>query len=198
MDIDFSKLYSMEEAFKPGAFRPDVSDYCNLGRELLRQYQRAELRPPQPLQLGWAQGSRLVDFTGTTAVLPDVISDRFFDALHASGATGWTTYPIELRGRNEELIEGYCALAVTGRCGPRQDERSRIEIRAVPSGKSCAFKVGWYFDETTWDGSDVFVPKGTSFVFVTDKVKRALEKAKVTNVKFTTLDNVSAEPAGSV
>jgi hypothetical protein len=191
MDINLSKLYEMTEAFKRGAFRPDVPDYENMGRDLLREYHRAQRQPLKPLQLSWAEGSRLVDYTGTAAVLPDVISQRFADVLNASGATGWSTYPVELHGKSAELIEGYYGLAVTGRCGPLLGERSRLEMRVGPSGKSITYKVGFYFDEATWDGSDVFTPNDTAFVFVSDKVKRALEKAKITNVAFTSLDSVA-------
>jgi len=191
MAIDFSKLYDMAEAFKGGAFRPDVLGYSDMGRELLREYHRAQRRPLEPLQLGWAEGWRLVDYMGTTAVLPDVLSQRVVDVLSASGATGWTTYPIILHDKDGALIEGYCALAVTGRCGPLQDERSHIEMRLCPSGKTLSFAVGRYFDEATWDGSDVFTPEDTAFVFVTERVKRAMEKAKLTNVTFTALDSVA-------
>jgi hypothetical protein len=190
MNIDFADTYEMAEGSKRDAFRPDLPNYVDLGRETLREYHRGQRRPLKPLQLAWAEGSRLMDFTGTTAVLPQVISQRFVDVLHANSVTGWSTYPIELRGKDEQLIEGYHGLVVTGKCGPLQDERSRVETRIGKAGGRYTVKLGLFFEEARWDGSDVYTPDDTSFVFVVGKVKRLLEKAKVSNVRFTALDAV--------
>ena len=191
MNADLSKIYEMAEAFSRGSFRPDLPDYRAIGRDLLRSYHRGECIPLASLRLTWAEGFRMTDYTGTTATLPVVVSDRFVDVLREVEATGWSTYPIELHDKDSDLIEGYCALAVKGRCGPLLDQRSRIEMRVGPTGKSKAFKVGLYFDSSTWDGNDVFLPEGTSFVFATEKVKSAVEEAGLTNVAFTPLDSVS-------
>jgi hypothetical protein len=189
MAIDFADTYRLGEAFRRGAFRPDVPGYGEMGREELREYHRGQRHPIRPLRLEWAEGSRLMDYTGTTATLPEVVSQRFVDVLRENGVTGWSTFPIELHGKSGELIEGYHGLAVTGRCGPLQLDRSLSMIRPAKSGRGTVeVKVGLFFDASTWDGNDMFVPEDTAFVFVVGKVKRLLEKAKISNVTFTPLD----------
>ena len=139
-----------------------------------------------PIPFRWAEGSRLYDVLLST--LPsELLSARCFHVLETARATGWARYPIELRGKNDEPIDGYSGLTVTGRCGPLRYDRSRVETRIGASGKPYKVKIGLYFDEGTWDGSDVFTPEGTTFVFVTVKVKQALEEAKITGVDLTAL-----------
>lgn len=47
--------------------------------------------------------------------------------------------------------------------------------------------IGLYFDPVSWDGSDVFLPKGNGRTFITEDLKSALERAGITNVYFTAL-----------
>jgi len=193
MAIDFADTYYLGEAFKRGAFRPRVAGYAEMEDEILREHHRGQRRPVRPLRLEWAEGSCLMDFTGTTAVLPNVVSQRLVDVLRENGVTGWSTFPIELYGKNGELIEGYHGLAVTGRCGALQLGRSRVETRIGASGKPYKIKIGLFFDESTWDGSEMFVPEDTAHVFVIGKVKRLLEQAKISNVTFTPLNTLERQ-----
>jgi len=50
--------------------------------------------------------------------------------------------------------------------------------------------MGLYFDEASWDGSDVFRPLGTAHVLVTQRVKDLLEKSKMTNLRFEALTSI--------
>jgi hypothetical protein len=48
---------------------------------------------------------------------------------------------------------------------------------------------GLFFDPASWDGSDFFMPAHkVGHLFVVEEVKRAFEKAKISNVKFEPLD----------
>lgn len=144
--------------------------------------------PKMPVLFHWAEGSRLYDILLST--LPSyLVSTRVLHVLEAVAATGWSHYPIELRGKANELIEGYSGLVVTGRCGPLQYDKSREETRIGASGKPYIVKIGLHFDESTWDGSEVFTPQGATFVFVTDKVRRAVESARISNVTITRLSD---------
>jgi hypothetical protein len=68
--------------------------------------------------------------------------------------------------RDGAEIPGYQGLIVTGRCG------STRANRVLP------------LDLQSWDGSDVFVREGTGEVYVTERVRNALEDARITNVAF--------------
>ena len=39
------------------------------------------------------------------------------------------------------------------------------------------------FDESTWDGSDIFNLEGTLVTIITERVKKILEKGKFTNLE---------------
>lgn len=66
----------------------------------------------------------------------------------------------------------------------------------MPGGLS-ERRVGWYFDESSWDGSDFFTFSAGGFaILVHERVKRCFEEAKVTNVLFERLDQVEWKDIG--
>jgi hypothetical protein len=117
-----------------------------------------------------------------------LISDKFLDVLR--GFTGWQTYAVRIVGRGGDEVPGYHGLSVTGRCGRIEWEKSERMILPppVPEGRTMAGWRGMYFSPSSWDGSDVFVPDDEStYVIVTDEVRAAAERARLTNVIFTRL-----------
>ena len=134
--------------------------------------------------------SKPSDLIFTTLATPVIISDRVVGILKGEGFTGWQTYLIRLFGKDGVRIRGYHGLAVHGRCGPLDDSRSVKRDKILPSGIFPRW-YGLFFDPATWDGSDLFMTSGPqAWVFVVEAVKRAFEKAKVTNVEFTALDQL--------
>jgi hypothetical protein len=134
-----------------------------------------------PLILGWAHGREIVDVVWTTDPAIVVVSAPVVSAFEAHGFTGWTTYPVELRNRASESVEGYSGFAVTGRCGPTDDSRGRW-VQTDKPGAWHSVLQGLYFDETQWDGSDIFMAPHVNYIFVTEPVKKLLRKLKVKNV----------------
>jgi hypothetical protein len=190
MALDLLDTYELAEAYTRGAFRPRVFGYLEMQQDPLRAYHLGTATPERPLRLGWAEGSRLVDLTGTTAGLPNVVSQRFVDALRCHTVTGWSTYPIELHDKDDKIIDGYYGLIVTGRSGPIQNERARPTLVRTPAGHMAKSWFGYYVDEASWDGSEIFVPQNTSFTFVVGRVKRLLEAAKLTNIALTSVTEI--------
>jgi hypothetical protein len=43
---------------------------------------------------------------------------------------------------------------------------------------------GVTFDTDTWDGSDIFMPDGSTATLVVDAVRKALVRIKATNIRF--------------
>ncbi|MCO6436247.1 MAG: hypothetical protein J5J06_04075 [Phycisphaerae bacterium] len=117
---------------------------------------------------------------------------RMFDE---QGFTGWSTYEVKVFGKTDE-ITGYKGLSVLGRCGPTDDSKARLvwvepnpEHMGMPGLPVTAVqqKFGLYFDPDTWDGCDFFLPEGSAWIFVTERVAKALKKARATNVSLTPL-----------
>ena len=185
--MDFDRLYEMDTVDKRTALhvRPREPDEIDDVALL-----RGEIRPRSPLVFEYfkgASGSTAYDFVSTSLVSLRLISDRVVSVLR--DFSGWSTFPVEIYGKKGERIPGYHGLVVTGRCGPIDDSRSRPAIRppARPQGRPTRMWIGLYFDPKTWDGSDLFLPGDWASIFVTEAVKKALEKAKITNVMFTPL-----------
>jgi uncharacterized protein DUF1629 len=182
----FSNIYELGEgSFK--TFRGDIS----MSRDDAWRVLRAEKSPPGPVEVRYAMGrSKPSDLLFTTLATPVLISARVLGILQAEGFTGWQTYPLHVFGKDGAPIPGYHGLAVHGRCGPIDESRS-VKLDKIYPGGVFPKWYGLFFDPATWDGSDLFMTAGPhAWVFVVESVKRAFEKAKVTNVKFTALDQL--------
>jgi Immunity protein family (Imm11) len=185
--FDFSRFHLMEEGFERGALR--VRSRSELPADAIH-LTRAEAEVVEPIIFDWDEGQRRYDLVGTTWAVLDIVSDRFAALLRERGLTGWRTYPVAICGKDGEAVSGYHGLAVTGRCGPIEWERSERVILppSVPKGRTRAGWRGLYFTPESWDGSDLFVPAdGGGYVIVTDAVKNASEDRRLTNVTFTRL-----------
>jgi hypothetical protein len=127
-----------------------------------------------------------LDFVWTALGVPIIVSDHVISILNANRFRGWKTYAIQLFGKDAEPIGGYHGLAISGRCGPLQPERSQEVVTKRADGQSALRYKGWYFDETKWDGSHIFMPSsGTGLVFVMQEVRDALRAGQVKGVLYT-------------
>jgi hypothetical protein len=185
MPMDFDKIYSLGEQFNRRALRArPVGDALTKHREL----STGVWQPEQPVVLRQADkgGSTPKDLVGTESVDIKLFSDRAIDVLRNGHFTGWKTYPVELFDRNGRRIPGYRGLAVSGRSGPIDPKRSAQFERISKLNPRRTIQVwrGLLFDPSSCDGSDMFQPMGTAFMLVTEPVKDAFEKAKITNVRF--------------
>lgn len=119
---------------------------------------------------------------GTTDTLR-LISDRLQKALSDKGVTGWTTCVVELLDRRGSTVPGYAALATTGRCGPLVNSRSPKVRRMNRVGNGMMdIWLGYYFDEESWDGSDMFRPDGTRMTLVTKRARKVIEAIGTSNI----------------
>jgi hypothetical protein len=60
-----------------------------------------------------------------------------------------------------------------------------VEIRQrTPTAIPFKVYIGEYFDESSWDGSDLFSPEGTTTRFVVQRVVDAFKAAKIKNIEF--------------
>jgi hypothetical protein len=168
-------------------FHADVE----MTREQSRGLTRAEMTLPHPVQARWFMGRKKPsDLIGTTFAVPLLVSERVIALLRDEGFTGWSTYDVDLVGHDGAPIPGYYGLAIHGRCGPIDYDKSE-EIPTITPGGVSSHWFGLYFDPDTWDGSDLFMSEDNSgFKFVVDEVKRAFEKAKIKNVEFTNLAEI--------
>lgn len=197
-ELDFSRIYVIGYTFKREALHFQAVEKALEWRKLLR----GEMRPREAIEFRWDSGSKPQDLMGETYGGLLLVSERFIDTLLEERVTGWGVYPVRLYDKAGFKLSGYHDLAVSGRAGSIDWTKSRIELLPppVPQGKAMYAEIGMYFEPETWDGSDIFIPEGTSAVCAVDRVKRALQRRKLTNLHFTRLTErrgkLFSEPPG--
>lgn len=142
-----------------------------------------------PVVFKQKSGKKFTDILATGWVNLLLISDKLKNLLIENHLSGWKTYPIILKDKKENQIEGYHGFSVTGISGRKSYINSPIiETRYVPEGPIVRLYKGATIDLGKWDGSDFFVPEGTVGIVITKKVAEILKKNKISNLS---LDNVA-------
>jgi hypothetical protein len=117
----FDRVYRLGELDIGRAFRAKIQLLA--GEDFA--VTRGEVRPTKPVSATWKMGRTAPsDVIGTTLSVPLLISQRVVNLLNEIGARGWSTYDVQLSGKDGKLIEGYHGLAIHGRCGPIDDSRT--------------------------------------------------------------------------
>jgi hypothetical protein len=183
--MDFSRIYEMDHSFRTGVFHFQPLSAIQHSEAILR----GEEPPLRSLEFRPMKGSIQADIMGTTFVALRLISKRFANLLLENQFTGWGTVATRIQDKRGKEIPGYFCLVVSGRAGPIDPSRNRIVLDPppVPHGEPTYVEVGMYFDPMTWDGSDIFIPEGTTAICVTERVKDVVDRAKIENVQFTAL-----------
>lgn len=153
---------------------------------------RGECRPSQPIEFVRDEGRTPHDVIGTTYASLMLASERLVTVLDRNHFTGWTTFPVRVALDGGRELQGYRGLAVTGRCGAIDDSLSAEILLPppVPGGRAGRALRGLCFPPASWDGSDVFTAEDYAGAFVVNRVKEALEAARVTNVEFSRLSTL--------
>jgi hypothetical protein len=107
-------------------------------------------------------------------------------ALNDAGITGFNLYPVVLKDKQKEDVEGYSGVSIVGRAGKVDFKKSEV-IKEQPEGwpKVIERLKGMYFGLEEWDGSDIFLAEGSLYVFCTKKFVDAVSKLKGHNFEFT-------------
>ena len=187
------KFPGFDKLFKIGSpqVRGEFTARLGLDRKLEFQYLRGEIGVvPTPIAASWAIGGRAPgDIVWTDRSLL-IVSDRVVEVLNDNKLTGWSTYPVTLTNRDDEILNGYCGLAITGRCGEIDNSRCQIVPKQYPAGEFPVYR-GIYFDESTWDGSDIFCfSGGGARKCVTERFRAAVEEAGLRDIDFEALSCV--------
>lgn len=158
---------------------------------------RGETEDLATVPIHWAMGGGVPsDVIWTTSAHPLIVHGRVIDLFRANGFTGWSTYAVEVYAKDERVIPDYYGLTITGRCARQDLSRSSILLVQMPGGWVPRFH-GHYFDPASWDGSDLFMEapdqlgKVSMWRCVTERVWRVLRQAKVGNLLFQRLPDVS-------
>jgi hypothetical protein len=193
MTIDWDQIWTLREASQPRAMCARPVEMTVEPLELLMGAAADSVT-----RFETAYGSTAYDLVGCTFVELMLVSQAFCDAMEERRVTGWQTYPVELTGRHGERLTGYQGLAVTGRSGAIERSKSQ-EIIKPPrnlAGKAKRWRRGLFFAPESWDGSDIFIPEGSAWVLVTDRVKDAITDAGLTNIEFQRVTEIELLASG--
>ena len=195
LPVDYDKTYTFEDPLATRPFRLTNLGYSEeLSYEQIFNLSRGTWHPPTPVKLGASAGGQVAEIFWAELVQLVCVSARVVSLLADNGVTGWVTYPVELYDRRKNPIPDYSGLAVLGPIYRRDRSRSEIVMKPAPVPGGCGHEVykGLYFDESQWDGADMFRVANAGIV-VTEKIYRLFKRAKISNVLFTPLTEVEID-----
>lgn len=192
--LSFDKMYKLRDPLGNRALRLTAhDDFDWLTNDIAGSLFSGQLVvPPQSLLLHGYMGGQPMDFlwSGMTPIV--CVSERVIKLLAMHNLTGWSTYPVEVYDRTGDLLPNYHGFSITGRVGQR--DRSQSQILDVPlyKGSEKTHKVykGFFFDKSSWDGSDFCTTVGTYYKIVTKAAFDVLKQNKVNNIRLTRLTDV--------
>ena len=183
--LNYDKIYLIGETHSNRPFRGEIDNFDLAEPEISRGEKEVSEIVPVKHSMG---GKTLYDIIWTTNAFPLVVSERVVELFKSNGITGWKTYNVEIRSKQNELIDQkYFGLIITGRCGYRDYSKSSIIMDKIGITTEPHLK-GFYFKNDYWDGSDLFMcnpdenGKSTMFRFCTRKVADLIKKGKIKNL----------------
>ena len=175
-------MYELSDPLSDRFFRGKVQFPASVDRHKLL---RGELQPADDLTVASAEGRILRDVIWTDNVSIVLISDRVVHLFRSHHFSGWSTYQVRVHAKGVQ--QNYFGLIVTGRCGPLDRTRGEWVHKDDVPGR---FLRGVFFDEQSWDGADFFLPQGTAFIFITERVRDLLVREGVENIRCERLSDV--------
>lgn len=152
-----------------------------------------------PVELYYEKGQKWEDVLNDCSISILIVSKKFIDLLIENGITGWKSYPVLLRGKKNIVYDEhqYYGLSITGRSGDTYVKKSTLfEKKDEEYKDKYGYFKGDFFDEETWDGSDIFIPENTSKLFISEKFYQLLKKQNYKVLELTPLEEV--ELSGSL
>lgn len=132
---------------------------------------------PSPSNVLWTSNAAVV-----------LVAQRIANMLTTAGITGWTSQPTACTERT--FSHQYIGVRVAGHCGPLDFSRGTWVQEEFEPGRWHRVLRGLYFDEPSWDGSDVFSPEGMNRHIVNERTQAILRLARVENSRFQRLTEI--------
>lgn len=191
------KLYSLQSQLSSKTFqahachlnktKKENSELFDQHRLILGDYEGIKM----PVEFKQEYGKELKDVLDTGWVSLFLVSDRFVEILKAEKISGWKTFPVKVYDKNGSLVNGYEGFSVNGRSGPVNFSEARIiEKQLAINAAPLKFYRGFHIEMDEWDKSDIFLAKDNFTIVVLEKVKDLIEKNKLTNIRFTNLEDI--------
>lgn len=193
--LDYRRFYELHDPMATRPLRLETEVHSDFQTsEQAWQLFRGQLTLEEPLRLRAYMGGQTRDFLWTSFAFLACISSRTMKLLTNNGITGWSVFPVDIFGRKNEPLPDYHGFSVIGSVCHRDRSRSQIiEKPATPYRRSYAVYRGLYFNESQWDGSDIFLVRRFGGIVVTERVYHLFLTAEISNVRFTPLPEVEID-----
>lgn len=122
---------------------------------------------------------------------PPIIHKSVYELFLEKGLTGWIATPAILHFPKKVLNYDYYTMYITGTVGPIQFEKSQLLKRETQTGMFWPYRLGLFFDENTWDGSDFFMSTDTTgLIIITEKAREVILQSGTKNARITPIEDV--------
>lgn len=126
------------------------------------------------------------------------ISSNCLKVFQQLELTGYKVQPVQVKSKNNKLCSThleYYELIIEGRCGYAMNTNHEFLPKCNFCGRRLPLKEsvsGLSFNESDYDGSSIFSYNNlTNYPIVCDTIKKMLIKAKLSNIKFTELSQMT-------
>jgi hypothetical protein len=147
------------------------------------------LRQPmnEPVLIRHAQGEAVPGpCFWVSGIFGPIVSISIVELLQAHKITGWGTFPVRVLAKSGDEVQGYVGLRSTARPVSVIDYTKGRRIASRNNPNSFRY-IGGEFDGGTWDGSDIFRSGNSNQLMVVERVRKVIEAAKISNVRFIAL-----------
>lgn len=181
--ISFDEFYIMRHIMDKNAFTVKAKESAVYYEKAMDLF-TGNIMPESPIVFLKDRGRKIGDLIETDGYGIVLLSDRMINTLREGNFTGWSTFPVEVYDAKGEIINGYSGFSVLGKCGHYDKSLAKDVMLPGPLGNLLPKKIGFFFEPSSWDGSDIFNSEGTWLMVVTGSVKEAIENIKATNIQF--------------
>ncbi len=189
------EAWTFGDPLKDQTFR--VGDTVGAGGDVLT----GDRRPTSAIEARWMMGNdRPPDVVWSGGRYIVLLSRQAQAVLTRAGCSGWHALPARLIGKQDEAIEGFAALVITGRVGPADYSLARVVWREFPGGRYPYLK-GCVFTDASWDGSDLFMERPQPGqvqplrIYASARAAAALRNGRIKNVRLERLSEHEAHVA---
>jgi len=145
----------------------------------------------EPLEFEYSSGISWTDFLQPVSVGMYLISSRVIRILEENNISGWTSYTIKIKDRNNRYVEDYVGFSVKGKSGSLVYKRESFFFRQFNSqSPKVKYIRGAQIEEDSWDGCDFFIPSNSLHIIVTEKVMNVFSEFNISNVDFHNLKDL--------
>jgi hypothetical protein len=184
--FDYNNLFEMSDPLANRPLRLDPQQNW-IDQEMVNNLFYGLAQPPEPIKFIPQSGKQATDVLWSSYPPLFCISQKVVDIFLKNKFTGWGTYPVEVYDHNHNFLPEYYGFSIKSYAGKRDCSRStRVMKPPVPGLKPSGVYIGTYFDESMWDGSDIFRIQHAVKI-VTKAVVQIFKQNKITNVRFTPL-----------